>query len=149
MDDLCKSIVESYIPDIIDGLVSNNLNPVEVCKLIGMCENGESTHLPDHTTTWWDGGNLHKIRLFDALMCNVYSPILFSFSACTGGDSCCDGQCGIGEGDCDSNSDCAGNLLCGSNNCIGLTFDGNDDCCYVSMRSFRRIYKELLEAQAS
>ena len=46
----------------------------------------------------------------------------------------------MGEGDCDHDDDCAGNLLCGDNNCVGLTFDGSDDCCYVSnnflIRSF-------------
>eukprot|EP00091_Calanus_sinicus_P009142 TRINITY_DN21553_c0_g1_i1.p1 TRINITY_DN21553_c0_g1~~TRINITY_DN21553_c0_g1_i1.p1 ORF type:complete len:231 (-),score=49.77 TRINITY_DN21553_c0_g1_i1:147-839(-) len=105
LDSLCESMVESYIPEIIDGLVSGNLNPGDVCRSIGMCEADETTHLPDHTTTWWEG-------------------------ACTGGDDCCNGECGVGEGDCDDNDDCAGNLLCGDNNCIGLTFEGSDDCCY-------------------
>merc|ERR1711936_1353597 len=105
LDDLCDSLVESYIPAIIDGLVSDNLNPGDVCKAIGMCDEDETTMHPDETTTWWEG-------------------------ACTGGDHCCDGQCGVGEGACDWDSDCAGSLLCGSDNCVGLTFDGGDDCCY-------------------
>ena len=60
--------------------------------------------------------------------------------ACTGGDDCCNGECGVGEGDCDHNDDCAGNLLCGSNNCIGLTFEGSDDCCYVSIETNTFLY---------
>ena len=44
----------------------------------------------------------------------------------------------LGEGDCDSDNDCSGNLECGSNNCRSLasslgnnpdTFDSDDDCC--------------------
>ena len=35
----------------------------------------------------------------------------------------------MGEGDCDWDNDCKGNLVCGSNNCAGSTFDSTDDCC--------------------
>merc|ERR1711915_688749 len=34
---LCKSMIESQLPDIINGLVEENLNPSEVCASIGMC----------------------------------------------------------------------------------------------------------------
>ena len=34
---LCKSMIESQLPDIINGLVNDNLNPSEVCASIGMC----------------------------------------------------------------------------------------------------------------
>ena len=54
--------------------------------------------------------------------------------------NCCNGECGVGEGDCDDNDDCASNLLCGSNNCIGLTFEGRDDCCYVSIETNTLLY---------
>jgi len=50
--------------------------------------------------------------------------------ACYGGDSCCDsGGCLAGEGDCDMDSQCAGDLICGKNNCVGDGFDSDDDCC--------------------
>ena len=58
-----------------------------------------------------------------------------------GGDSCCTGSkpCGEGEGDCDYDSECAGNLVCGLDNCrrgplrhIG-SFDDTDDCCQRPM----------------
>merc|ERR1719187_2602352 len=51
---------------------------------------------------------------------------------CLGGDSCCTPSypCGEGEGDCDSNSDCTGDLQCGSNNCYDSGFDSTDDCCF-------------------
>ena len=50
---------------------------------------------------------------------------------CNGGDSCCttSNQCDIGEGDCDINAECKSGLVCGLQNCIGDTFDANDDCC--------------------
>ncbi len=39
--------------------------------------------------------------------------------------------CGPGEGDCDSDSDCAAGLACGSDNCVvgADAFDPTDDCC--------------------
>ena len=46
-------------------------------------------------------------------------------------DDCCTSsdRCNIGEGDCDFDSDCSENLFCGMNNCVGDTFDIDDDCC--------------------
>ena len=59
---------------------------------------------------------------------------------CNGGDSCCtvDKPCGEGEGDCDSDEECSGNLFC-SRTCgdqvqgglasLGGEWDIADDCC--------------------
>ena len=55
-----------------------------------------------------------------------------------GGGSCCTGfnQCSEGEGDCDLDSDCFGDLMCGQgngldNNCdSSLGFPASHDCCY-------------------
>jgi len=61
---------------------------------------------------------------------------------CKGGDSCCDNQlCGENEGDCDNDDQCAGNLKCGKDNCVGEGFDGTDDCCYEGG-------KEILNCEA-
>ena len=48
-----------------------------------------------------------------------------------GGDDCCteDKPCKEDEGDCDNDDECAGNLKCGSDNCIGDAFEHTDDCC--------------------
>lgn len=60
---------------------------------------------------------------------------IFFCSVCLGGDNCCSlgDPCGEGEGDCDSDSDCFGTLVCGSDNCAPLhgwmEFDPADDCC--------------------
>ena len=46
---------------------------------------------------------------------------------------CCSGEqpCDRGEGDCDEDSHCAGNFVCGSNNCkrFGEHWRNNVDCC--------------------
>ena len=33
------------------------------------------------------------------------------------------------KGDCNSDNECKGNLICGKNNCKNSFFDLNDDCC--------------------
>eukprot|EP00729_Bicosta_minor_P018723 gene18723-26427_t len=45
-----------------------------------------------------------------------------------GNDDCCtpENQCGVDEGDCDSDNDCAPGLQCGYNNC---PWGDEDDCC--------------------
>ena len=53
-------------------------------------------------------------------------------TGCDGGDTCCSStsyKCDIGEGDCDSDSDCLPWLKCGKDNCFGPGFDDTDDCC--------------------
>ena len=34
---MCNQLFEDYLPDIINGLVNENLNPTEVCANIGAC----------------------------------------------------------------------------------------------------------------
>merc|ERR1711997_318568 len=43
LETLCVSLVEAQLPDIINGLVNDNLNPSEVCAAIGACEAPAST----------------------------------------------------------------------------------------------------------
>merc|ERR1712228_739990 len=40
---ICKSLIESQIPAIIDGLVNDNLNPQELCNSIGACSEATPT----------------------------------------------------------------------------------------------------------
>ena len=35
----------------------------------------------------------------------------------------------IMTGDCDTDDDCEGSLMCGKNNCKGDFFNNDDDCC--------------------
>ena len=69
--------------------------------------------------------------------------------------NCCtpDTPCGLGGGDCNSDQDCKGDLICGlyqsnSNNCkneprIGLTWPTNTDCC-ITKRNSRDIVSIIL-----
>ena len=72
-------------------------------------------------------------------MCRVKSPNIFfsvTGNGCDGSQffefSCCSfyNKCGENEGDCDFDSDCIGNLKCGTNNCVGSKFHSLSDCCY-------------------
>ena len=55
---------------------------------------------------------------------------------CSGEDSgCCTPKkpCDVGNGNCDSDNDCIGNLKCGIDNCNYTKFPSfgkDDDCCY-------------------
>ncbi len=46
---------------------------------------------------------------------------------------CCsdDNKCQVGEGDCDSSSECEGDLVCGRNNCKDFShhWPSDYDCC--------------------
>ena len=67
----------------------------------------------------------------------IEDPAFTNKSGCIGGDDCCTttNPCNVGEGDCDSDIQCLGDLKCGENNnfddnCVGEGFDATDDCCY-------------------
>ena len=55
------------------------------------------------------------------------TPIMANWNCCTEDD-----PCDVGEGDCDTDSQCQSNLKCGKDNC--KEFDSNwpfdFDCCY-------------------
>merc|ERR1711934_1295088 len=46
---ICKPLIESQIPAIIDGLVNDNLNPQELCSSLGACSDAP-TDAPAPTT---------------------------------------------------------------------------------------------------
>ena len=77
-----------------------------------------------------------------------YLPnLILILALCNGNDTCCtsSNQCDIGEGDCDKDEHCKGDLICGKDNCLVETnpkdgwhnfgFEGPDDtknpddCC--------------------
>merc|ERR1719495_2334895 len=68
---------------------------------------------------------------FDSTDDCCHNPLQPWGEHCEGGDSCCtlDKPCFEGEGDCDEDSECRGNLRCGTDNCYGEGFDDTDDCC--------------------
>ena len=59
----------------------------------------------------------------------------FSFSTADGwvdgGWYCCTSSnlCGADQGDCDVDSECAGSLICGTNNCPSGFYYSGFDCC--------------------
>ena len=57
--------------------------------------------------------------------------LIICFLDCHNVWSCCtkENPCLIGEGDCDDNYECAGELACGSDNCVGSTYPSLADCC--------------------
>ena len=62
--------------------------------------------------------------IFDVLdTCDAYQN---DFSCCTSSS-----PCALGEGDCDDDSDCDGNLVCGTDNCRNFDSAWTDeaDCC--------------------
>ena len=69
---------------------------------------------------------------FDATDDCCYDPNIIA-TRCTGGDSCCSESelCKEGEGDCDDDSQCVGNLICGKDNCrdYNPTALPESDCC--------------------
>ena len=65
--------------------------------------------------------------------------LLISGEVCNGilGDAytCCSpsNQCGPNQGDCDSDSECSGSLVCGTDNCKA-PFPSDADCCTGNSR---------------
>ena len=56
-------------------------------------------------------------------------------------NECCsiDEPCGVGEGDCDLDEECHGDLVCGKNNCRrdGTGFTVFSDCCELPPETTR------------
>ena len=82
----------------------------------------------------WDGGDCcgpnNNFDLCSECTC-VCDWTLVEWSGATW--DCCSAlhPCELGGGDCDNDGECAGNLVCGSNNCGGI-FESTADCCINS-----------------
>jgi len=87
------------------------------------CKNGQCIDKDENCDGYNNCGDWSDEAKPGFLMCS---------QRCTGEDSyCCeyDTPCLWGEGDCDWDSDCKGDLVCGSNNCSTVGSDSGDDCC--------------------
>ena len=65
---------------------------------------------------------------FSALLDCCYNATIGDYQFCSSGI-----QCGINEGDCDSDDECQNDLVCGTDNCnynASLGFSSDLDCCY-------------------
>ena len=58
-------------------------------------------------------------------------------------DGCCteDNPCGDRDGDCDNDSQCAGSLVCGTDNC---PWGDADDCCMAPGKFILRLCPILI-----
>ena len=84
----------------------------------------------------------------------VYVPLARGSGCQNGGWSCCSSsnQCGIGEGDCDNDSECSGNLVCGTDNCGSNFPNGTNekgefhqqDCCTEATQGNKNNHLVLL-----
>merc|ERR1712055_18177 len=92
----------------------------ECCEKDKLCGEGEGDC--DHDSDCKSGlfcghNNCPNLPSFDTSDDCCYDPQKVK---CEGGNGCCGKngkRCGEGEGDCDYDRDCEGNLECGSNNC--------------------------------
>ena len=59
---------------------------------------------------------------------------------------CCSSNipCGSGQGDCDGDTECAGDLICGKNNCGPEFLWSSADCCQGKLSEFLVIIHNLL-----
>ena len=62
---------------------------------------------------------------------NILKEIFIQCTGCDNVWSCCSSAspCNDEQGDCDTNDDCIGDLVCGISNCIGSKYPPNVDCC--------------------
>ena len=68
---------------------------------------------------------------------------------CTGeDDGCCTDEkpCDVGEGDCDSDSECMDGLTCGDDNC---PWGDGDDCCFGTKSEYNCVYFLLIFLRTS
>ena len=47
---MCESMIERYLPEIIENVINNNLNPFDICKLLTICTDDDTTVAGPTTT---------------------------------------------------------------------------------------------------
>ena len=40
---LCESMIERYLPEIIENIIENNLDPFAICKILKICTDADTT----------------------------------------------------------------------------------------------------------
>ena len=91
-----------------------------------------------------------EIQTYDLRLCLLNCVVLIDSGCQNGGWSCCSSsnQCSIGEGDCDDDSECSGNLVCGTDNCDSNFQNGTNeqgefhqqDCCTQATQGNKNNY---------
>merc|ERR1712205_257089 len=121
--------------ELNDPIVKGMESKVEGRDEPGKCTGGNSCCTPSNPCGYGEGDCDSHYDCTGAYYCGTNNCGQFNINGSFGGfDDCCVGspkcntgdngccdrggyKCGYGEGDCDYDSDCAGNLHCGSNNC--------------------------------
>ena len=65
-----------------------------------------------------------------------------NFLSETDWDKCKEEVCNEGEGDCDNDEECTGDLKCGVNNC-GADQSPKADCCYEPREESKKLFLSL------
>ena len=73
---LCENLIERYLPEIIEGIINNNSNPFDICKLLTICTDGDTT-VSGPTTTPQPGELIIIIK--NVGIENIYLFILIIF----------------------------------------------------------------------
>ena len=77
------------------------------------------------------------------MLCDILDTVC---DAATADSDCCtsSNKCSLGEGNCDSDSDCEGDLVCGTNNCrnFDTTWSGGN-CCTTGKHSNVKRWHDL------
>lgn len=86
----------------------------------------------EHLGSNWNRVIMIMVQYNVSLLCiTVYVSLIVA--PCRGHEDCCtvDRPCPKGHGHCDLDDECVGDLECGTNNCNGSWFAG-DNCCFDS-----------------
>ena len=126
-----------------NGFIFKRINIIDNCGSnfpSGINEKGE-LHQQDCCT--------HN-PIYSPRLCLLNCVVLIDSGCQNGGWSCCSSsnQCSIGEGDCDDDSECSGNLVCGTDNCDSNFQNGTNeqgefhqqDCCTQATQGNKNNY---------
>ena len=110
-----------------DNCIGFGVTDADCCMVVGIAANAANI-----------ATNTAAISSDAAKIVSISSDVAAA-TRCTGilnyDPSCCTSTnpCGLNQGDCDSDADCYGDLVCGVDNCIGF---GNSfaDCCTDRLR---------------
>jgi len=101
--------------------------------------NGDPEYCSCHSCSEFEGDCDYHNQCQEGLYCRLNNcPASLGFESLVdccqqiGNEHYCTAQepCGVDQGDCDTDNECQGNLICGSNNCPNsFGFENETDCC--------------------